>query len=159
MSDFPPPPVPLEAPPSPRRRWLPWTIAGGAVLIISIGIALMAPLLSKGIHAVGDSKRTLSAYLTALESEDVAAAEALLCDDLKEELTPAALTKELAAAREAQGPLRSFKIGDVMVKRNFGSDPSTTAEATYTLYFKDSSERHEALLVKADGQWKVCGFR
>jgi hypothetical protein len=148
-------------PASPRRRWWPWVVGAVVLALTAVSLTVIVPLVRKGIHEVQASQRTMRAYLTAVQSGDVTAAEALLCDEAKKELTTEELTQELVAGKQELGAITSFKITNTMVNKDFtDGSRSTTAEVEYTVHYDKSSAQHrEGLLVKEHGAWKVCGFR
>lgn len=140
-----------------RKRML---IAAGIAVIV-IGAIVVA------VNTMGSSKSSASkspaapadattAFLTAVQNNDLPAAFAQLCEPFRKG-TPEGVLKPGAVDPLAEaGGLKSFTVGEATISEQ---DGKSTAATTYELVVGDDQKRAgRAELVLEGEEWKVCSF-
>ena len=123
-----------------------------AVLTVGGCSALVGTL---GVHfykQIDGAQKAVDRYFTALERGDVAAAEALVCDEIG----------PVEAQRAADSGIVQHHVGNVFVhsQRDFGSDgrTRTSASVTVDITLGDGVRQRDVIDVEYEHeQWLVCG--
>jgi hypothetical protein len=128
-----------------------WVVLAGVLLVGGCG-AVLATLGVRGYHAMDDAKSAVNVFLTAVEHGDVAAAQALLCDEARPDAVQLALDSHIT----------DHRVVGVVVQSNsgFGSDRPAHTSAQVTVDVTLAGDVHHRDVVDVEhehGRWLVCG--
>ncbi len=131
----------------PRSLWR--LLAAVAVVAVAVvGAIVGVAFFSNDSPTAPEPGRVVSAYLQALQAEDIPAAYALLSSKQRESQDPGMFREVVGNALTSSGGITEFEIGDVAVTGN-------TAVISYTVTTKLGEESWEADLVIEDDSWLI----
>jgi hypothetical protein len=146
-------PAQPPAPPKPRHTLRIVLIVVGVVLVLCCGGAIVGGFfLFRTVQtATAPARAAADAFITDLESGNRAGAYDRLCSSTQRQFTRDAFAQGI----DRQPKVRSHAIDGVNVS-NINGQVSGTVSTRLTM---DTGfvDRHNFVLVKEDGQWKVCG--
>ena len=141
---------PVYPAPKRRRRWLPWVIVASVLAVGGCG-ALIGTVGVKLYRQMDDAKNAVDDYLLAIEHDDLAAAQALVCDELRPDEPQRTAEAGLVAHRV---------IGAASVHSNFGSDEGNRTSATVTVNVTLAGGVRHRDIVDVEyehDRWLFCG--